>query len=42
MKNISVKLRIALWLTLLMGLLAMLLLAFVLMIRKMAATEPAM
>ena len=38
MKNISVKLRIALWLTLLMGLLAMLLLAFVLMISKMAAT----
>ena len=42
MKNISVKLRIALWLTLLMGLLAMLLLAFVLMISKMAATETAM
>lgn len=42
MKNLSVKVRITLWLTWLMGLLAMLLIAFVLAISKVAATETAM
>lgn len=42
MKNLSVKIRITIWLTLLMGVLASLLLAFMLSISKMVATKTAM
>ena len=42
MKNLSVKIRITIWLTLLMGVLAGLLLAFMLFISKMVATKTAM